>query len=239
MSENGIHNKKTFSFLGIIITVLATLVLFGSTAYFLGYLGPRVIRTDMTEESMISHEEHDKTSLWTCGMHPFVITEEPGNCPICGMKLIPKRDTNESAEEKGEKQIAYWRAPMNPTEIYDKPGKSAMGMDLVPVYEEELVGGVEIKIDPVTQQNMGVRTALAEKGPLVHTIRTYGHITYDETRMSEISPKFNGWIEKLYVDFTGQQVEKGQPLFSIYSPELLSAQEEYLSAYRNVRHNPE
>lgn len=234
MGKNKTNKKLSISFLGIVITVLATLIVFGSTAYFLGYLGPRA----GTEDTMISHEEHDETSLWTCGMHPFIIKEEPGNCPICGMKLIPKRDVKDSAEEKGEKKIAYWRAPMNPTEIYDKPGKSAMGMDLVPVYENDLSGGVEIKIDPVTQQNMGVRTALVEKGPLVHTIRTYGHITYDETRMSEISPKFNGWIEKLYVDFTGQQVKKGQPLYSIYSPELLSVQEEYLAAYRNVKRNP-
>ncbi len=148
------------------------------------------------------------------------------------MDLTPKRDEGISDEEKGEKKIAYWRDPMNPTEIYDKPGKSAMGMDLVPVYENELISGVQVKIDPVTQQNMGIRTALVEKGPLIHTIRTYGHITYDETRTAQVSPKFNGWLEKLYVNFTGQLIEKGQPLYEIYSPELLAAQEEYLIAYR-------
>jgi RND family efflux transporter MFP subunit len=139
--------------------------------------------------------------------------------------------------EKGggqDRKIAYWRAPMNPTEIYDKPGKSAMGMDLVPVYEDELVGGVIISIDPVVQQNMGIRTAKVEKGPLVHTIRTYGHVTYDETRTAQVSPKFNGWIEDLYVDFTGKFVEKNEPLFTIYSPELFSAQEEYRIAYRSI-----
>jgi len=238
MSKSEMNKKKSFSFTGAAITALVTLIVFGGSAYLLGYLGPRFVRTDMTEEHTVSHEEHEESSLWTCGMHPFVITEESGNCPICGMKLIPKRNTDESTGEKGEKAIAYWRAPMNPSEIYDRPGKSSIGVDLIPVYEDELVGGVEIKIDPVTQQNMGVRTTIVEKGPLVHTIRTYGHITYDETRMSEISPKFNGWTEKLYADFTGQQVEKDQPLFSIYSPELLTAQEEYLSAYRNEKHNP-
>jgi len=238
MSENKANKKVSFPFLVIVVTALTTLILFGSVAYFFGYLGPRSVKTAMTEGSIISHKDHDKKTLWTCGMHPFIIMEEPGNCPVCGMKLIPKRDEEDTAEEKGEAKIAYWRAPMNPSEIYDKPGKSAMGMDLVPVYESELIGGVEIKIDPVTQQNMGIRTALATKGPLVHTIRTYGHITYDETLMSQISPKFNGWIEKLYVNFTGQQVKKGQPLFSIYSPELLTAQEEYLSAHRNLKRNP-
>lgn len=143
--------------------------------------------------------------------------------------------SKQAVEQGGGRKIAYWRAPMNPTEIYDKPGKSAMGMDLVPVYEDELVGGVEIKIDPVTQQNMGIRTAMVEKGPLVHTIRTYGHVTYDETRTAQVSPKISGWIEKIYVDFTGKYVEKGKPLFELYSPDLFAAQEEYLITYRNLK----
>ena len=132
----------------------------------------------------------------------------------------------------GQKKILYWRAPMNPNEIYDKPGKSAMGMDLVPVYEDEAGGGSEIKIDPVIQQNMGIRTAVVKKGPLVHTIRTYGHITADETRTVQINLKISGWIERLYVDFKGKFVKKGQPLFEIYSPELVAAQEEFLVARR-------
>jgi Cu(I)/Ag(I) efflux system membrane fusion protein/cobalt-zinc-cadmium efflux system membrane fusion protein len=122
---------------------------------------------------------------------------------------------------------------MNPTEIYDKPGKSKMGMDLVPVYEDELVGGVDVSINPVFQQDMGIRTARVKREPLVRTIRTYGNIAYDETRTAEVSPKVSGWIEKIYVNFTGKFVEEGQPLFELYSPELFSAQEEYLAAYRN------
>ncbi|UCF91224.1 MAG: efflux RND transporter periplasmic adaptor subunit [Desulfobacterales bacterium] len=154
--------------------------------------------------------------------------------PDTGERLENASDNPESGDP-AERKIAYWRAPMNPTEIYDKPGKSAMGMDLVPVYEDELVGGVEVKIDPVTQQNMGLRTAKVAKGPLVHTIRTWGHVTYDETRTSQISPKSSGWIEKIHVDFTGKHVAKGEPLFEIYSPELFTAQEEYLVAYRNLQ----
>ncbi|MFZ3046601.1 MAG: efflux RND transporter periplasmic adaptor subunit [Desulfatirhabdiaceae bacterium] len=133
------------------------------------------------------------------------------------------------------KRIAYWRAPMNPMEIYNAPGKSKMGMDLVPVYEDELVGGVDIKIDPVVEQNMGIRTATVEKGPIVYTIRTYGHITYDETRTALVTTKVDGWLDHLYVNFTGEIVEAGQPLFEIYSPQLLAAQEEYLTAFRNFK----
>lgn len=132
----------------------------------------------------------------------------------------------------------YWRAPMNPTEIYDKPGKSAMGMDLVPVYEEEMTDQEAVKIDPVTQQNMGIRLDKVTKGPLVHTIRTYGHITPDETLTAQVNLKISGWIEKLFVDFTGKYVEKGEPLFDLYSPELVAAQEEYLAAHRARKQMP-
>ncbi len=225
--------KRTSTIRVAMLTGLVTLAVGGGAAYLLGYLGPRG-STAPVGESAVEGAALEKT-LYTCGMHPWIISEEPGDCPICGMKLTPKRDEGEAGQTaSGERRILYWRAPMNPAEIYDKPGKSAMGMDLVPVYEDEVVGGVEVKIDPVTQQNMGVRTATAETGPLVRTIRTYGHVTYDETRTAQVSPKVSGWIEELYVDFTGQMVRTGDPLFDIYSPELVSAQEEYLVAYRNL-----
>jgi RND family efflux transporter MFP subunit len=171
--------------------------------------------------------------LYSCGMHPDIIRDEPGNCPICGMKLTPITGVStEAAKPQGERKVKYWRAPMDPTYISDKPGKSPMGMDLVPVYEDEIAEGA-ISIDPVTVQNMGLRTALVKKGKLVRTIRTVGHIDYDETKLHIINTKITGWIEKLHVNTTGEVVEKGQPLLEIYSPELVSTQEEYLSALRS------
>lgn len=231
MTEN---NKTKFPLKIIIITALISIAL---TWAVLRVTDSHKHSTsgNVLDTKLQTQEQGDKKQLWTCGMHPMIITEEPGLCPICNMDLTPKRDEPAPSDDSGERKIAYWRAPMNPQEIYDKPGKSAMGMDLVPVYEDEVIGGVEIKIDPVTVQNMGVRTAIVEKGPLVHTIRTYGHITYDETRTAQISPKFNGWFEKLYANFTGELVQKDQPLFEIYSPELMAAQEEYLLAFRNFR----
>jgi len=124
-------------------------------------------------------------------------------------------------------------APMDPTYISKEPGKSPMGMDLVPVYDEQgedKEPASVIRIDPVTMQNMGVRLARVERKPLVKNIRTYGSITYDERKIYTVNTKFNGWIEKLYVDFVGDKVKKGQPLFEIYSPDLITAQEEYLLA---------
>ncbi len=144
-------------------------------------------------------------------------------------------------DPKNGKKIKYWVAPMDPKYIRNEPGKSPMGMDLVPVYEEE---GEEkepsstIRIDPVTIQNMGVRYGRVESKKLVKSIRTYGNITYDETRVYTVNTKFNGWIEKLYVDFMGDHVTRGQPLFAIYSPELLTAQQEYLMAYQQFRGLP-
>jgi Cu(I)/Ag(I) efflux system membrane fusion protein/cobalt-zinc-cadmium efflux system membrane fusion protein len=111
-----------------------------------------------------------------------------------------------------------------------------MDMDLVPVYadEAEPATGRTIAIDPVTIQNMGIRTATLERGPLVKTIRTVGRVDYDEEALYFINTKFEGWIEKLHVDQTGVQVEKGDPLFEVYSPALYSAQEEFLAALRGV-----
>ncbi|WP_372683664.1 efflux RND transporter periplasmic adaptor subunit [Desulfosarcina sp.] len=136
-------------------------------------------------------------------------------------------------DPKTGKKIKYWAAPMDPTYIRNEPGKSPMGMDLVPVYEEEGEGkepSSTIRIDPVTQQNMGVRLGRVQKKAFSKSIRTFGTITYDETGLYSVNTKFNGWIETLYVDFVGERVKEGQPLFDIYSPDLLTAQQEYLIA---------
>ncbi len=225
---NDIEAKKTFPLKIVVLTALISILMTVIAAYFYGHMG-----TNLTEQSRAEHK-----TLYTCGMHPWVNEKEPGNCPICRMKLIPKQGDDNISQVSGERKIAYWRAPMNSAEIYDKPGKSAMGMDLVPVYEDEVTGGVEIRIDPVTEQNMGIRMAVVKKGHLNHTIRTYGHVTYDETLMFQVNPKYSGWIEKLYINFTGQMVKKGEPLFEIYSPELITIQNEYLEAFRNLNRYP-
>src|ERR1043166_3835572 len=115
-------------------------------------------------------------------------------------------------------------------EISQTPRKDSMGMDMLPVYEDEATDSSTISIDPVTVQNMGIRTGVVTKGPLRRTIRTVGMVDFDETALADVTTKFKGWIEKLYVDATGKQAHKGEPLFEIYSPELFSAQTEYLLA---------
>ncbi len=179
------------------------------------------------------------TQLWTCGMHPEVIVDKPGQCPKCGMNLVPvkKETAQKTTKPKGERKILYWQAPMDPTEIYDHPGKSKMGMDLIPVYEDQAgVGaGGAIIIDPVTVQNMGVRTAKVKRQDFSRTIRTVGIIQYNEEKLYTINSKISGWIEKLYVDYTGKAVRAGDPLLEIYSPDLVTTQEEYLLAVQNLK----
>jgi RND family efflux transporter MFP subunit len=183
--------------------------------------------------------ENAAATLYTCGMHPQVVQDKPGNCPICGMKLTPIRKqpaspgaTNTTTGNKGERKIKYYRSTMMPGEIRQTPGKDSMGMEMAPVYEDEAgsAAAQTITVDPVTTQNMGIRTALVTRGPLRRVIRTVGTIDYNETALEEVTTKFKGWIEKLYVDATGQQVHRGDPLFEVYSPELYSAQREYLLA---------
>ena len=185
-------------------------------------------------------------TLYTCGMHPQVIQDKPGNCPICGMKLTPIRKQVESAgtEPKapsGERTIKYYKSTMAAGEVRQTPGKDTMGMDMVPVYADEAAASASqtIAIDPVTTQNMGIRTALVTRGPLRRTIRTVGTIDYNETALADVTTKFKGWIEKLFVDATGQQVHRGDPLFEIYSPELYSAQREYALALEQGKNGPD
>ena len=136
---------------------------------------------------------------------------------------------------EGERNVLYWQAPMDPTEIYDQPGKSAMGMDLIPVYEDEagVESGSTVSIDPATVQNMGVRTDHTRRMDFSRMIRTVGEVQYDEERLYLVNAKISGWIEKLYVNFIGDQVRQGDPLMEIYSPELVATQQEYLLALKN------
>jgi RND family efflux transporter MFP subunit len=170
--------------------------------------------------------------LYTCGMHPQVIEHKPGNCPICGMKLTPVRKQAGTKAPAAERKIKYYKSTMNPGEVSPTPRKDSMGMDMAPVYEDEAAAAESsaITIDPVTMQNMDLRTGLVTRGPLRRAVRTVGVVDFDETALTEITTKFKGWVEKLYVDSTGQQVHRGDPLFEIYSPELYSAQVEYLLA---------
>jgi Cu(I)/Ag(I) efflux system membrane fusion protein len=168
-------------------------------------------------------------TLYTCGMHPWIIQDHPGNCPVCGMKLEPVHKSAETMTGPGK--IKFYKSTMNPGETSPAPGKDSMGMDMVPVYADEVAAANSsaIAIDPATIQMMNIQTTEITSGPLRRTIRTVGTIDYNETALADVTTKFKGWIEKLDADTTGQLVMRGEPLFEIYSPELYSAEAEYLA----------
>ncbi len=133
-----------------------------------------------------------------------------------------------------DREVLYWVAPMDANFRRDEPGKSPMGMDLVPVYVDEVDGqpGV-VSIDATTVNNLGVRTARAQRGELSQRIETVGYVDYDEDTVQHVHTRVDGWIEKLATKAKGDPVKRGQLLFELYSPTLVNAQEEYLVALRS------
>jgi Cu(I)/Ag(I) efflux system membrane fusion protein len=137
-----------------------------------------------------------------------------------------------------ERTILFWYDPMHPKYRSDKPGTAPdCGMDLVPKYADEETATADVssgavRISPQKQQLTGIRTAPVVRRTLTKDIRSVGIVQPDETRIRKIHTKFPGWVEKLFVGFTGQPVHAGDPIIAIYSPELVSTQTEYLLAWR-------
>src|SRR5437763_6773165 len=132
----------------------------------------------------------------------------------------------------GERKILYYRNPMGLPDTSPVPKKDSMGMDYIPVYADEGSGTVPgtVTISPERIQMLGVRTEAASLRPMAHTVRAVGTVAADERRIGVVNPKFEGWIEKLHVNTTGQAVRRGEALLEVYSPDLVLAQREYLVA---------
>ena len=147
--------------------------------------------------------------------------------------FIQGDSSKNSTESSASDEPLYWVAPMDPNYRRDKPGKSPMGMDLIPVYEEAGNGDEgpgTIKISPAVEHNLGVRTVRLSKQRLNTEIRTVGYVQYNQDQLIHIHPRVEGWIEKLYIKAEGDPVKQGQPLYEIYSPTLVNAQEELMLA---------
>ena len=211
--------------------------------------GMDLVAVETAEEMPAEAHAHSSEGqqLWTCGMHPEVIQEEPGICPICHMDLTPLRIEDSGVvevgqagkKENGEREILFYRNPMDPSISSPVPRKDEMGMDYVPVYADEEAPaadqGAVVTIDPRVQQNMNVLTQRVERRNIAHDIRTVGYLDYDQERMVSVTTKYPGFIEKTYVNYIGQPVSKGQPLFEIYAPELVQTEQELLSALHYAR----
>jgi Cu(I)/Ag(I) efflux system membrane fusion protein len=189
------------------------------------------------------HAEHDqkapansgdrKVLYWYDLMNPANRSGKPGKSPD-GMDLVPMYA--EVQTTSGEKKVLYWYDQMNPSMRSDKPGKASDGMDLLPMYADtgqskDMAPG-SVMISPAKQQLIGVRTDFVKRESLDRTIRAVAQVQVDETKIARIHVKIAGWIEQVNVDFIGKLVRKGDPLFSLYSPDLVATQQEYLIARR-------
>lgn len=170
-----------------------------------------------------------------CPMHPEIVRDEPGDCPVCGMRLV----ATEPAPAAGERTIAFYRNPMDPSVHSPVPMDDPMGMAYIPVFTDELGGTApvrglaDISIDPTYLRLIGVRTAAVEEGPVAGSWTTPAKVAADETRVRKVNVKTGGFVDRLFVDFMGKPVRKGQPLFALYSPELYSAQLDLASAVKS------
>jgi Cu(I)/Ag(I) efflux system membrane fusion protein len=163
---------------------------------------------------------------WVAPMDSSYRRDEAGKSPM-GMDLVAVY-----AEAQKEPEILYWVAPMDPAYRRDEAGKSPMGMDLVPVYAETSADGDAVRISSAVEQSLGVRTAKAERRSLFRKVEATGYVGFDETRVSQINLRTEGWIERLLVKTEGERVTQGQLLFEFYSPQLVNAQKEYVQAKR-------
>ncbi|MGB7324933.1 MAG: efflux RND transporter periplasmic adaptor subunit [Rubripirellula sp.] len=171
-------------------------------------------------------------TIYACPMHPQIRQNEPGNCPICAMKLVPVADSAKSlpaanASDADERFIC----PMMCTPPSSESGRCPVcAMELVKATGGGRGDGMSVMIEPAARRLIGIQTAMAELGPVSQTIRTIGSIDYDESKLATISAYVGGRIEKLYANYVGVPVEKNDDLALIYSPDLYSAQVEYLTA---------
>lgn len=228
----GAHSKRTFGAPALIAVALVSAALSSAATLLVSHAGHA--HADAAAQGDAAG------ALYQCPMHPSIVADHPGTCPICGMKLVKMEKGPASAAPKASAapRILFYRSPMNPKQTSPTPSKDEMGMDFIPVYEEPaseaspVSGLATVEIDPARQQLIGLKTVETTRGTVGGAWRTVGRVAIDETRVRHVNLKVPGFVERIFVDYVGKKVRKGDPLFTMYSPDLLSAQEEYLLALK-------
>jgi Cu(I)/Ag(I) efflux system membrane fusion protein len=229
--------RRRFGTPALALAIVATAIVAGGGTWLLAHRGDGQAHGGAAAEAK---------EQWQCPMHPSIVQDHPGDCPICGMKLVKvaaAAPATGGAQAAGPQAPAkeQWQCPMHPSIVQDHPGECPIcGMKLVKV---EAPGGgssapgapspeglSDVTVDAARQQLIGLKVAHAELGPVGGAWRTNGRVAVDETRVHHVNVKFSGFMEHVHGDFVGRPVRKGEQLFSIYSPELLAAQQEYLLA---------
>ena len=174
------------------------------------------------DDTVAEHALKHANPRYRCPMHPDIVRDEPGVCPICGMTLVKVEPSPEAPAmpAAASRTPLYYRNPMDPSRRSPVPAKDEMGMDYVPVYAEDVMN------------NLGVRTEPVVRGSLPRGVQTVGYVQFDERKVQQVRPRAEGWVEGLSVRAMGETVKAGQLLFTLYSPMLESVQQEYLDALK-------
>lgn len=246
-------NINKFLFYSGTAVLVLSLVLFFSSSALQKVTGKqsdnienvKTVSTKKTDHDLHDHEKQINPGYpeYTCPMHPEIISDEPGTCPICSMHLV-STDHDHREQNMSDHDNHHDHQKRNEDEIHKHDPEIHEHHDMnehvndvhdEPVTEERKTpeGLAEVHITPQRQQLTGVRTEEITIRGMVKEIRTVGIIEADERRTSRVSTRFSGWIREVFVDFEGMYVKKGDPLFTVYSPELVATQEEYLLALRS------
>ena len=214
--------------------VLIALVLGGGGGYWVANYLVREGAVSAVDTGMTSTEP--KVLFYRNPMNPAITSPVPAQDEM-GMDYLPVFAEQDQPNKQPE--VLFYRNPMNPAITSPVPAQDEMGMDYLPVYAEQDVRADNapvgtVSIDPVMVQNIGVRTTVAVQQTLSREIRAVGRVDFDEERLSQLHPKTEGWIEQLFIDKTGEPIEKDTILLSIYSPQLVTSQQEYLLALNSL-----
>jgi len=234
MTMSKTNKNKIFRI--IIVLIIASIVLYryGSNIPLINKIP--IFTDDHEHEYRPVFDEEGEIDYWTCAMHPSVRLKDPGQCPICSMDTVAVWKKDYSQQEPAaqanmkEKDSAKNEESMDGMQGHDH---SSMGVRAKPGNGEKVKS--TFSVSPERQQLIGVKTEPVIVRTLDKEIRTVGMVTLDESKIYNFQTKFSGWIDRVFIDYKWQHVNIGQPLFTIYSPELVTAQEEYLLAIKSKK----